>query len=73
MQTKLKKWVDDFGGVPAVARALDVTEHQVRNWLRGEQTPRAKRLNEIIRLSKGTLSFEIIFKETSRCKKKVAV
>jgi DNA-binding phage protein len=69
MELKVRKWVDSFGGVQKVAEALGVGDHQVRAWLRGEATPRSKTLNEIIRLSKGSLTFEVIYKETSRCKK----
>jgi len=69
MQLKLKEWVEAFGGIPELAKALKVTDHSVRVWLRGEATPRSKTLKEIIRLSKGELNFEVIYKETSRSKK----
>jgi DNA-binding phage protein len=68
VQLKIRKWVDDSGGIKSVAEKLRVGEHQVRAWLRGEATPRSKTLNQIIRLSKGQLTFDIIYKETSRCK-----
>lgn len=69
MQSKLRTWVDASGGVPAVAKTLNVTEHSVRNWLRGESTPRSKTIKTIISLSKGTLTFDVIYKETNRSKK----
>lgn len=69
MQLKIRTWVDNFGGIPLVASTLGVTEHSVRKWLRGESTPRSKTVKELIRLSKGFLTFEVIYKETSRCKK----
>lgn len=69
MQLKIRKWVDEFGGIKKLALELDVGEHQVRKWLRGEATPRPALLKQIIRLSKGELTFEVIYKETSRSKK----
>lgn len=69
MQLKFRKWVDEFGGIKKVALALDVGEHQVRAWLRGENVPRPLTIEKMIKLSKGSLTFEIICKETSRGRK----
>lgn len=69
MHSHFKNWIDSVGGIPTAAKLLKVTEHTVRVWLRGESTPRSRTLKEIIRLSKGSLSFEVIYKETSKSKK----
>lgn len=69
MQLVLNTWVEAFGGPKALAEKLDVTDHAVRVWLRGEGSPQAEKINEIIRLSKGELSFQQIYRESTRSKK----
>lgn len=67
MQLKFVHWVEQFG-IHELAQKLKVTDHAVRVWLRGENSPTSEKIIEIIRLSKGSLSFQEIFKETTRSK-----
>lgn len=66
MQLHLKNWIDKYGGIPAIAKELEVTEWTVRVWLRGDGSPSAMNIMKLIVLSKGKLSFQQIYKETSR-------
>lgn len=70
MQLHLRNWIDKFGGIPKLAKELEVSEHTVRLWLRGDGCPRAITMTRIILMSKGTLSFQQIFKESTRNLKK---
>jgi len=69
MKLPFNMWVEAFGGARFLAAKLGVTDHAVRVWLRGEGSPHAETVADIIRLSKGELTFEIIFKESTRSKK----
>lgn len=69
MKLAFNAWVKSIGGARVLASKLDVTDHAVRVWLRGEGSPHADKINDIIRLSKGVLTFEQIFKESTRSKK----
>lgn len=69
MKLAFNAWVKSFGGARALAPKLGVTDHAVRVWMRGEGSPEAKAINEIIKLSKGLLTFEQIYKESVRSKK----
>lgn len=69
MKLHFKEWVEHFGGARALAEKLNVTDHAVRHWLRGEGSPEAETINTIIRLSKGVLTFEQIYRESTRSKK----
>lgn len=69
MRLVFNLWVEGFGGPKALAEKLDVTDHAVRVWLRGDGSPHAEKINDIIRLSKGDLTFEQIYKESTRSKK----
>jgi hypothetical protein len=66
MQLKLKKFVDEMGGCTKLAARLDLGEQAVRVWLRGHGAPRAKEISEMIKLSKGELTFDDIYKESIR-------
>lgn len=69
MKLKFAEWVEEFGGVNVLADALNIRPHTVRVWLRGDGAPEADRINTIIMKSKGKLSFQDIYKETTRSKK----
>lgn len=69
MKLQFNAWVEEFGGARPLAEKLNVTDHAVRVWLRGEGSPHAETIAEIIKLSKGVLTFEQIFKESVRSKK----
>lgn len=69
MKLVLNAWVEQYGGAIVLAEKLDVTPHAVRVWLRGEGSPHAETVNDLIRLSKGELTFEQIYKESTRSKK----
>jgi transcriptional regulator with XRE-family HTH domain len=69
VKTKFRIWVDEFGGIQAVAKKLNVTEYTVRVWLRGENTPDVKTIVEIIKLSQSSnskLSFDDVYKSCTR-------
>lgn len=66
MQLKLRKFVEEMGGCTKLAAKLDLGEQAVRVWLRGHGAPRAKEINEMIKLSKHELTFEDIYKESTR-------
>lgn len=69
MKLHFNQWVSDYGGANKLAQELNVTGWAVRVWLRGEGAPLAETINTIIRLSKGSLTFEQIYKESTRSKK----
>lgn len=69
MKLLFNAWVKDSGGADTVAEKLGVTGFAVRVWMRGEGSPLAKNIGEIIKLSKGKLTFEQIVKESTRSKK----
>jgi hypothetical protein len=69
MKLQFNEWVESIGGANRLAEKLDVTGWAVRVWLRGEGAPLAETINTIIRLSKGVLTFEQIYKESTRSKK----
>lgn len=72
MLLKFNDWVKKYGkkqgGVRKLSKDLGVGEHTTRTWLRGENAPKSETILEIIKLSKGELTFEIILKETTRNK-----
>jgi DNA-binding phage protein len=68
----LKEWVASQGGCAEVARRLGVTRQVVYIWVTGKGTPTAKRIGELIALSKGKLDFEAITKPTRSSKKQKA-
>ena len=69
MQLYFKLWVTKFGGVQKLADHFGCSGACVRKWLRGEGPPDAAKIAEIIRLSKGKLTFKKIFEESTRNKK----
>ena len=69
MSLPFNAWVEAFGGANALAEKLEVTGHTVRVWLRGEGAPEASKIDAILKLSKGVLSFQQIYKESTRSKK----
>lgn len=70
MQLHFRKWVDKFGGIPKLAQELEVGEHAVRIWLRGDGCPNNPSILKILLLSKGELTFQQIYKEATRNLKK---
>ena len=62
-------WVKKFGGADELAKTLGVTGHAVRVWLRGDGSPLGENMITLIRLSKGKLGFEAIYRESIRSKK----
>lgn len=63
---RFEKWITDSGGPRAVARMLRTESPTIYGWLRGAATPRAKTMQQIVRLSKGQVSFDDIINETSK-------
>ena len=53
---KFAKWIAKSGGPLTVALRLGVTETTVRYWLRGDTSPTARLMIEIVRLSKGEVT-----------------
>lgn len=62
-KTTLKKWVETQGGPIPLAKTLNMTPHGIRRWLRGEGTPTVRMTLELIKLSKGELSFHGIIED----------
>jgi len=62
MRNKLCSWIDKFGGATKVGAALDLSEAAVGVWMRGHGSPEAKTIDRLIKLSKGELTFDIIYK-----------
>lgn len=69
MHLAFNAWVEDYGGASALAEKLDVHPATVRVWLRGEGAPEAEKIDSILKLSKGLLSFQQIYRESTRSKK----
>jgi hypothetical protein len=68
LTTPFSDWVNGRGTVKT-ALDLNVSEGTVRVWLRGQGTPHAKTINEILRLSKEekvTLTFQNVFDEATK-------
>lgn len=70
-ETALSKWVEKFGGKQKLAATLKVTPFAVRTWMVGRNTPTAEKINELIKLSKGKLSFQQIYESTTYDRKSV--
>lgn len=62
----LNQWVKQYGGAEKLAVKLEITPHAVRNWMRGDDVPRPKHLVQLVKLSKGKLSFESILTATMK-------
>lgn len=58
--TRFSKWVEEFGGPVKLAYTLGVSDFAVRHWLNGLGTPKVTNIQELIKLSKGKLTFEDI-------------
>lgn len=70
MRNKLCSWIDKFGGATKVGAALDLSEAAVTVWMRGQGAPGVGTVDKLIKLSKGELTFDIIYKcSTSNPKK----
>jgi len=66
---KFDQWIAEFGGDEKLAWKLGITSAAIKHWRRGTTTPSAKNVFEIIKLSKGALSFGDIVTETDVPKK----
>ncbi len=60
----LYDWVYRKGGPIKVAPSLDVTPHAIRRWFHRKNSPTAKTMLKIVKLSKGKVSLEQIIHET---------
>jgi hypothetical protein len=62
------RWATRFGGwvgevsVARISQGVGVTNKAVYGWLAGVTTPRANRAMELVRLSRGRLSLEDVFR-----------
>ncbi len=63
--SSFEQWILDFG-VERLAAKLTCTSAAVRVWRRGHGSPTAGRIKIMIKLSKDTLSFDQILKESRR-------
>lgn len=66
---KLKTWVARQGGPIAAGRLLGVHPTTVRAWLKGRASPRPLVMRQIVRLSKGLVTYAEIVAETTRTPK----
>lgn len=55
-----RKWVVNSGGAEGVARALGVTSHAVRFWLRRKGYPTIDTMRAIVKRSKGQVDYHDI-------------
>lgn len=62
--TTLKQWVQDNGGVPAVAKRFKLHRRTVNFWLSGHTSPTAGMMVRLVRASKGKLTCDQIVFET---------
>lgn len=69
MKLQFTDWIETYGGIEKLSKTLKINPHTIRVWLRGDGSPRPKTINRIIRLSKGKLTFETVFSESTRSKK----
>lgn len=53
------EWIDEIG-VDRLASQLGVVRSAVFHWKAGRHHPRTEQMKEIIRLSKGEMSFDLI-------------
>jgi hypothetical protein len=61
-QLSLAEWIDVIG-VQKLRRHLKVSEGTVRHWRRGFVLPRAFQMVKIVKLAKGTLTYEKIMQD----------
>lgn len=59
-----QSWIEDYGGVPKLAKRLKVTPHAVRTWIKREGYPKVETMRELVKLGKGKLTFETIIEST---------
>lgn len=69
MSLKLNEFIKEYGGATKLAAKLNMGEQAVRVWMRGDGSPSAKVIDEIIKISKGKLTFDDIFKCSTRNQK----
>ena len=66
MGTRLRDWVDAYGGVPKLSEKLCISPWTVRIWLRGGGAPTAEMIMKLIKLSKNKLTFQDIYNEATK-------
>lgn len=63
MESSFQIWVDKYGSEQLCAD-LHITHHTLKNWLMRRGWPKVLFIQEIIRLSKGEMTFEKIIEST---------
>lgn len=59
-----QEWVSDFGGPTRLAEKLNMTDRALHFWLNKKGSPRIPTMRELIKLSGGKLTYEIIIDST---------
>ena len=72
-ETQFGRWVVEFGIPRIVAELrkdpdLRITEHAVYDWLSGRRAPRPSRAAALVRISRGRLSLETIYRHPYECR-----
>lgn len=65
---KLSTWITKSGGTVAVGKLLGVTHNRVHAWLTGKSLPRPALMLEIVKLSKGVVTFDSMVAEEKKRK-----
>lgn len=63
-------WIDRVGGPRAVARLLNTESPTVRAWMRGDATPKALIMQQLVAFGEGAFDYEDIINETKSAQKK---
>lgn len=66
-QVTLKQWIASRGGTTEVSKLLKVQPAALRVWLRGQGSPTLATAARVVKISGGLVSYETIFKESTRC------
>lgn len=64
-ELKLSEWIEKYG-VDKLSKKLNYRKPTVWKWLRGDGPPDARTIFNLIKLSKGKLTFNDIYIESSR-------
>lgn len=63
---RFRNWIKASGGPIMVGRMIGVESPTVKEWLNGRASPKALRMQELVRLGKGAFSYDDIINETKR-------
>ncbi len=64
MSKAFQEWVVDFGGSKKVAEKLKVSVDSIKHWKARKGSPKVGTIVELVKLSKGALTYESIIEST---------